>query len=158
MPVTVKEILALRDQVKASDSELTPAEILKGVRTLVHDRLQQETPPPFPLPDPSAGKSDAEYQAAYAKALRIRDAAPREAELRRLHHEHVRHHAERVVKARQSVPIETVMEFEARRQELRPQGVNDPHHYAQREHGIKLWEQTDKLVADAGLMPAKAVS
>lgn len=139
------EVLKLVEQLKASDPELTPAEIVQGVRTLVHERLQDAQPVLYRLEAPEPGKTRQDYAAAEEKALKIKDATARLAELSRLHNEERDHRAERVAKAKASVPAHIHVAFE----KARPAGVRDAHHYAQYLHGIDLWDQTNAIVAEA---------
>jgi hypothetical protein len=144
MPISKAEIVAIRDQLKKDDPALTPAQVLQGVRTLVHSRLQGEKPPPYPLPPAPPGKDSIDF-------LKALDGATT-AEQRRLHDEAVGILAERKAAMHASVPKDVQIAFHRER----PPGINDPHHYAQMLHGKALWEETDKLVGDA--LALKAVS
>jgi hypothetical protein len=144
MPISKAGIVALRDQLQKDDPSLTPAQVLQGVRTLVHSKLQEDKPPPYPLPPAPKGKDSLDFLTALGNAT--------PAEQRRLHDEAVGILAERKAAMHASVPKEVQIAFHKER----PPGINDPHHYAQMLHGKALWEETDKLVADA--LATKAVS
>lgn len=144
MPISKAGIVALRDQLQKDDPSLTPAQVLQGVRTLVHSKLQEDKPPPYPLPPAPKGKDSLDFLTALGSAT--------PAEQRRLHEEAVGILAERKAAMHASVPKEVQIAFHRER----PPGINDPHHFAQMLHGKALWEETDKLVADA--LATKAVS
>jgi hypothetical protein len=134
---TTAEIKKLYAGLKASDPSLTPAQLVQGVRTLVHEALKAESPPPYPLPEPAKGKTREDF----TKALFT--ATPEVA--RQLHEDAFRDLAERKTLMHASVPIDVQMEF----QRNRPVGIRDAHHYAQMLHGKGLWEHGDALVAAA---------
>lgn len=149
MTVTREDVLAIRDAV-AKDPHLTPADVVQGVRTLVHARLMDERPMPHQLPPPDTGKSDEDFQAATAQLSKIRDDAAREAGYAKLHHEHVRQRAARAVRAKAGVSVEDQIRFEeARASNTLPTTVQDAHHFVQYEHGKNLWDETNALVASA---------
>jgi hypothetical protein len=157
MTVTSADILAIRDEL-AKDPKLTPAEVVRGTRTLVHARLMDERPMPHLLPEPDPGKSDADFQKAAEDAMSIRDDNERVAKLSELHSAHVRHRAEREVRARAGVPLEDEIRYQSARVSRTPTGervipvtIKDAHHFVQYEHGKALWEDTDRLVAQAGV-------
>ena len=138
MTITSAEILGMRDALRASDPSLTPAQVVQGVRTLVHERLQAENPAPYQLPAPAPGKSRADFLAKLAEAKT-------DAEKKALHVWEMNSLAERKAEMHAAVDKFTQVAF----QRERPPGIRDAHHYAQMVHGRGLWEQTDQLVASA---------
>lgn len=144
MPISPENIVAMRDALAASDPTLTPAQLLQGVRTLVHVALQVDSTPPYPLPPAPKGKARADF----IKALRGASAFDQ----KRLHDEEGVILAQRKAAMHASVPAEVHVAF----QRERPPGIRDPHHYAQWLHGKALWAEANKLVVAAGIPGAAA--
>lgn len=137
MTVSREEVLAIRDRLKA-DPYLSPADVVRGMRTEVHALLQIEMPPPFPLPEAAKGKSDADFLARLGGARS-------DAEAKAIHDEHVTHYAERVAAMQASVPVEVHVAYQRERSKW--PGIRDAHHFAQAKHQSELWKQADALVA-----------
>jgi hexokinase len=141
MPVTTAEILAMRDALAAEDPTLTPAKVVQGVRTLVHARLQIDKPFPCPLPPPDKGRTREDYDNAYK-------AAATDEERQQIHDDEMMHYVARRAAMQASVPVSA---HHAYQKAAKPPGIRDAHHYMQFLHGKALWEEADKLVADAGV-------
>ena len=137
--ITTSQVLSIHAGL-SKDTSLTPAEVVQGTRTLVHEELQKQSPPPFPLPPADTGKTHEDFAARFRAAAsdRERDA---------VHYAEKVHLAERKAKMMQAVPPETHVAFHAAKGTPAGYGIRDAHHWAQKEHGRLLWEEADRLVA-----------
>jgi hypothetical protein len=144
-----EDVKRIRNEVAADDPTLTPAQIVQGTRTRVHAQLQIEQPVPYPLPPAAPGKSTAEFAARYKGAVK---ASAGDAALQAIHDEERTHLAERKAAMFATLPPSVGVDFQrARASDPSARLCRDAHHYAQMCHGRSLWEQTDKLVAEAGV-------
>lgn len=158
-PTDVQKIAA---EVR-EDKALTPAQVLQGVRTLVHAQLQLEQPVPHPLPQPTKGwkisipsslshqeASDMSHQ-SYFDAYKV---ATSDAERNAIHQDQKIDLASRRADQQASVPKETHVAFQLWR--ASDEGRQHPFvqtaiHFAQFNHGRALWIEADKLVVEAGV-------
>jgi hypothetical protein len=102
----------------------TPAEARQGARTEVHELLQAQLPVPYPLP-------------ARTKTFAAADTAARDADL-----------ANRT-KAMQSQVTDAEILASERARGGADATHRDAHHWVQKQHGIALWQETDRLIAEA---------
>lgn len=144
MAITKSDVLKIRDDVVAAATAagvtLTAAEVVQGTRTMVHAALSLEKPAPYPLPPAPPGKSRADFLARMRSANR--------AELKSLNDEEHALLATRKAQMHLSVPPEVHVAFQ-QASETEKYGIRDAHHFAQKEHGKALWEETNSLVAQA---------
>jgi hypothetical protein len=147
---TRADVLKMREDVLAAAAKrrekLTPAQVLQGVRTLVHEQLQEADPMPYLVPAADAGMSHEDFLAAQQST-----ADP--GEQRRLHDDEVRHMAERRVRMRMAVPESVHLDFEQARlaEPEKWRHIRDAHHWVQMKHTSAQWEQAFQIVAEAGV-------
>jgi hypothetical protein len=144
--MTPADVLKISADVR-KDTALTPAQVLMGIRTLVHAQLQLEKPPPYCLPDAATGKDHESYVKRF-------NAAASDAERTSIHNEEKFHLAERKAAMLSAIPASAHLAFQQWKVTdlgRAHNGVTDVHHWAQMQHGKALWEEADKLVAEAGV-------